>query len=76
MYKFVILLESRLDIIVFRSKITKTIFESKQIINHGKIKINNIIITSPNYILKRGDMITLNNFKILKKFFYIKKKKF
>ena len=73
-HKFVILLESRLDMVVFRSKIVKTIFESKQIINHGKIKVNNKIITSSNYILKKGDIITLNNFKIEKKFFYLKKK--
>lgn len=74
-HKFIIVLESRLDMIVFRSKIAKTIFEAKQIINHGKIKVNNKIITSSNYILKRGDIITLNNFKILKKFYYLKKKK-
>lgn len=73
-HKFVILLESRLDMIIFRSKIAKTIFESKQIINHGKIKVNNKIITSSNYILKKGDIITLNNFKIFKKFYYKKKK--
>ena len=72
-HKFIIILESRLDIVIFRSKITKTIFESKQIINHGKIKVNNKIITSSNYILKRGDIITLNNFKIFKKFYYINK---
>lgn len=72
-HKFIIVLESRLDMVIFRSKITKTIFESKQIINHGKIKVNNKIITSSNYILKRGDIITLNNFKILKKFYYINK---
>ncbi len=73
-HKFVIILESRLDMVIFRSKIAKTIFESKQIINHGKIKVNNKIITSSNYILKRGDIITLNNFKIEKKFYYLKKK--
>ena len=73
-HKFVILLESRLDMVVFRSKIVKTIFESKQIINHGKIKVNNKIITSSNYILRRGDIITLNNFKIFKKFYYLQKK--
>ena len=49
--KFIILLESRLDMVIYRSKITKTIFQAKQIINHGKIKVNNKIITSSNFIL-------------------------
>ena len=69
--KFIILLESRLDMVVYRSKITKTIFQAKQIINHGKIKVNNKIITSSNFILNRGDIITLNNFKIIKRYNYI-----
>lgn len=68
--KFVILLESRLDMIVYRSRITKTIYEAKQIINHGKIKVNDKIITSSNYMLNRGDIISLNNFNNVKKFFY------
>jgi small subunit ribosomal protein S4 len=73
--KFIILLESRLDMIIYRSKIVKTIFEAKQIINHGKIKVNDKIISSSNYILNRGDIISLNNFKISKKYYYIEKKK-
>ena len=51
----------------------KTVFQAKQIINHGKIKVNNKIITSSNLILNRGDIITLNNFKIIKNFYYIHK---
>jgi small subunit ribosomal protein S4 len=73
--KFIILLESRLDMVIYRSKITKTVFQAKQIINHGKIKVNNKIITSSNIILNRGDIITLNNFKIIKNFYYINKVK-
>ena len=73
--KFIILLESRLDMVIYRSKITKTIFQAKQIINHGKIKVNNKIITSSNFILNRGDIITLNNFKVIKKFNYFNKTK-
>lgn len=68
-HKFIILLESRLDMIVFRLQISRTIFEAKQIINHGKIKINNEVICSQNYILKPGDIISLNNFKISKSFY-------
>jgi ribosomal protein S4 len=55
---FILLLESRLDIIVLRLKLTRTIFGSKQIISHNKIKVNDEIINRPNFILKKGDIIT------------------
>ncbi len=54
---FILLLESRLDIIVVRLKLAKTIFQSKQLINHGKIQVNNQIINKSNYLLKKGDII-------------------
>nr|YP_010118050.1 ribosomal protein S4 [Phytophthora fallax]QPN54100.1 ribosomal protein S4 [Phytophthora fallax] len=55
--KFVILLESRLDINLTRLKLAKTIFQAKQLINHKKIKINNKIISKPNFLLQQGDII-------------------
>nr|YP_010394376.1 ribosomal protein S4 [Phytophthora kernoviae]UXG56217.1 ribosomal protein S4 [Phytophthora kernoviae]DAZ88384.1 TPA_asm: ribosomal protein S4 [Phytophthora kernoviae]DAZ88817.1 TPA_asm: ribosomal protein S4 [Phytophthora kernoviae] len=57
--KFIILLESRLDINLVRLKIAKTIFQSKQLINHKKIKINNKIINKPNFLLQKGDIIKI-----------------
>lgn len=54
---FILLLESRLDIVVARLKLAKTIFQSKQLINHGKIQVNNQIINKSNYLLKKGDII-------------------
>lgn len=55
--KFLILLESRLDINLVRLKLVKTIFQAKQLINHKKIKVNNNIIKKPNFLLKKGDII-------------------
>lgn len=55
--KLNILLESRLDIIVVRLKLAKSIFQSKQLINHGKIKVNNKVINKPNFLLREGDII-------------------
>ena len=55
--KLTILLESRLDIVVVRLRLAKSIFQSKQLINHGKIKVNNQIINKPNFLLKEGDII-------------------
>ena len=57
--KFIILLESRLDINLVRLKLVKTIFKSKQLINHKKIKVNNKIISKPNFILQKGDIIQI-----------------
>nr|YP_010508081.1 ribosomal protein S4 [Phytophthora gonapodyides]UXG56410.1 ribosomal protein S4 [Phytophthora gonapodyides] len=55
--KFVIFLESRLDINLVRLKLVKTIFHAKQLINHNKIQVNNKIISKPNYLLQEGDII-------------------
>ena len=54
---FILLLESRLDIVIVRLRLARTIFQAKQLINHNKIKVNNFIINKPNYILKKGDII-------------------
>jgi len=62
--KFLILLESRLDINLVRLKLVKTIFQAKQLINHNKIKVNYKIISKPNYLLQKGDIIYIlkNNY--------------
>ena len=68
--KFIIMLESRLDINLVRLKLVKTIFQAKQLINHKKVQINNKIISKPNFILKKGDIVF-----IIKNHKYAKKKK-
>ena len=55
--KFMVLLESRLDITLVRLKLVKTIFQAKQLINHKKIIINNKIKSKPNFLLQKGDVI-------------------
>jgi ribosomal protein S4 len=56
--EFVLVLESRLDINIVRLKLAKTIFQAKQLINHKKIKVNNQIVNKPNFLLKKGDIIS------------------
>ena len=58
---FVLIIESRLDINLLRLRFARTIFHAKQLINHKKIKINNEIVSKPNFLLKKGDIISLNN---------------
>lgn len=58
---FIIRLESRLDINVLRLRLARTIFQSKQLINHKKIKVNNKIVSKPNFLLNKGDIINIVN---------------
>ena len=55
--KFIVKLESRLDIILVRLRLATTVFESKQLISHKKVTINNEIVNKSNYILRQGDII-------------------
>src|SRR4030067_1935691 len=49
------LLEIRLQTLVFRKNLTKTIFQSRQLITHGHIIIGNRRVTIPSYIVSRED---------------------
>ena len=62
-------LESRLDIVLFRLRVAKSIYHAKQLISHKKIKVNGQIIKNNAIILKKGDVIEIDSFdsSILKK---------
>lgn len=64
---FICLLESRLDIILFRSNLATSIFHAQQLISHQKIIVNKIIITSNYYFLKEGDIFFLKEDSIIKR---------
>ena len=53
------LLERRLDTIVYRAKFALTIFSSRQLINHGHIKVNGKKVNISSYQLKEEDIIEL-----------------
>jgi len=55
---FIYLMESRLDIILYRLNITKSIRMSRQFIVHGNIMINNKIIKNPSYNLKKDNILS------------------
>lgn len=52
-------LEKRLDTILYRSKFSTTFRQARQLIIHGKVMLNNHKIKSPSYILKPGDLISI-----------------
>ena len=53
------LLEMRLDNIIFRLGFSSTIPESRQLVNHGHIFVNNRPVTIPSFQCKKGDLITV-----------------
>jgi len=53
-------LETRLDTLLYRSGFTKSLFESRYLINHAFVKVNNNIVSSTSYLIKVGDLIQIN----------------
>jgi len=60
---FVKIVESRLDVALFRICFFPTLFKARQWVNHGHILVNNSVITLPGYQLKGGDIITVGPYK-------------
>jgi ribosomal protein S4 len=65
---FIKKIESRLDVVLFRSKFCLSINFARQLIKHKKIKVNNQIITSKFYTLKSGDIVNIDK----SMFFFLK----
>lgn len=54
------LLESRLDSFVYKANFVKTVFASRQFINHGHILVNGKKVDIPSYMLKVGDVVEVS----------------
>nr|YP_010428252.1 ribosomal protein S4 [Prosopanche panguanensis]USN93700.1 ribosomal protein S4 [Prosopanche panguanensis] len=61
MHKLCNFLEMRLDNIIFKLSLSKTISEARQFINHKHILVNNSPVNIPSFICKTADKITLLN---------------
>lgn len=57
---FISLLESRLDIFLYRAHLASTLNEAKQAISHKKITVNGINVRSRSYLLSPGDLVQMN----------------
>ena len=55
------LLERRLDAVVYRSKLSNTIFSSRQLINHGHIKVNGKKVNIASYQVREEDSIEIRD---------------
>lgn len=55
------LLEKRLDVVLYRSGLAKTIAESRQLVKHKKILVNEKIVNVPSFSLNPGDLIEMTS---------------
>lgn len=52
-----LLLESRLDNVVFRLGLAPTVPAARQLVSHGHIEVNGSRVDIPSYLLSKGDVI-------------------
>jgi small subunit ribosomal protein S4 len=64
-----VLLERRLDNVVFRMGIGPTRRATRQIVSHGHICVNGSRVNIPSYIVKKGDIISVKENKLDKEIF-------
>ncbi|MBP3924448.1 30S ribosomal protein S4 [bacterium] len=55
------LLESRLDNVLYRAGFGITRKQSRQIVNHGHVLVNDKKVDIPSYLVKAGDVITIKS---------------
>ena len=58
-----ILLERRLDNVVFRMGLARTRQEARQIVDHKHVLVNGICVNFPSYLIKAGDTIEIKENK-------------
>ena len=54
-----ILLESRLDSVVFRMGFARTRREARQVVDHNHVLVNGNVVNIPSYLIKAGDVIEI-----------------
>ena len=58
-----VLLESRLDNVVFRLGVARTRREARQIVDHKQVLVNGKQVNIPSYLIKAGDVIEIKEGK-------------
>ncbi|MBR6003830.1 MAG: 30S ribosomal protein S4, partial [Lachnospiraceae bacterium] len=56
-----VMLESRLDNVIFRMGFARTRKEARQVVDHKHVLVNGKLINIPSYLVKAGDVITLTD---------------
>lgn len=58
---FLQLLESRLDMVVYRADMAPTIFSARQLVTHKHVKVNGKTVNIPSYLVQPGDVIEIKD---------------
>ncbi|MDX1916884.1 MAG: 30S ribosomal protein S4 [Rickettsiaceae bacterium] len=58
---FLAMLESRLDVAVYRMTLASSIFAARQLVSHKHILVNGRSVNIPSYMLQVGDIIELKS---------------
>ncbi len=58
-----IMLESRLDNVIFRLAFARTRREARQIVDHKHVLVNGKVVNIPSYLVKAGDVIEIKENK-------------
>jgi len=53
------MLECRLDAVVFRGGLARTIFAARQYVNHGHVEVNGRRVNIPSYQVRANDVVTI-----------------
>jgi len=56
---FLILLERRLDVVIYRMNFARSIYEAKQFVRHGHVQVNGQKVTICNYEVSNGSILSL-----------------
>ena len=54
-----VMLESRLDNVVFRMGFARTRREARQVVGHKHVSVNGKVVNIPSYLIKAGDVIEI-----------------
>ncbi|AEA34306.1 30S ribosomal protein S4 [Hippea maritima] len=57
----VVLLERRLDNVVYRSGMASSRREARRLVTHGHIRVNGHKVDIPSYLVRKGDVITVSD---------------
>ena len=64
-----VLLESRLDNVIFRMGLARTRREARQVVGHRRITVNGKVVNIPSYLVSAGDVVAVKeNKKSLQRF--------
>lgn len=78
--ELLLILEMRLDNILYRMGLATTIFFARQLVVHGHILLNNISLTIPSFICRTGNIIAVKDNKksksLITKNLYLSEDKF